>query len=89
MSQREYYQLFAFFNNVDEPTLELATPEQKRLRTDLQGRITALEKRLTALDPVTPQQLEKWEGALTPEARGCPAGADPDHSGHRSQRPQC
>ena len=26
ISQREYYQLFAFFNNVDEPDLEIATP---------------------------------------------------------------
>ena len=24
MSQREYYQLFAFFNTVDEPVLEVA-----------------------------------------------------------------
>ena len=26
ISQREYYRLFAFFNNVDEPDLEIATP---------------------------------------------------------------
>ena len=28
ISQREYYQLFAFFNNVDEPDLEIATPAE-------------------------------------------------------------
>ena len=28
LAQREYYQLFAFFNNVDEPELEIATPEE-------------------------------------------------------------
>ena len=27
ISQREYYRLFAFFNNVDEPTLTVSTPE--------------------------------------------------------------
>ena len=28
ISQREYYRLFAFFNNVDEPELEIATPAE-------------------------------------------------------------
>jgi mono/diheme cytochrome c family protein len=69
LSQREYYQLFAFLNSVDEPTLDLATAEQQRERTNLQGRISALEKRLKSLDPVTQEQLEKWEGSLSPEAR--------------------
>jgi mono/diheme cytochrome c family protein len=69
VSQREYYQLFAFLNSVDEPKLELATPEQQRLRTTLLGRIASLEKRLKALDPITTQILEKWEGGLSPEAR--------------------
>src|SRR3712207_8614866 len=32
ISQKEYYQLFAFLNNADEPTLTLATPEQERDR---------------------------------------------------------
>ncbi len=35
ISQREYYQFFAFFNNVDEPTLELGTPEQRQKRKAL------------------------------------------------------
>ena len=32
ISQREYYQLFAFFNNVDEPDLELASPREIEAR---------------------------------------------------------
>jgi hypothetical protein len=28
IAQREYYQFFAFFNNVDEPELPVATPER-------------------------------------------------------------
>src|SRR4029077_20283431 len=28
ISQREYYQLFAFLNNADEPRLDVPTPEQ-------------------------------------------------------------
>jgi mono/diheme cytochrome c family protein len=69
LSQREYYQLFAFFNSVDEPTLELPTPEQKRKRADVQARIAELEKRLKALDATTPEKLAAWEGSLTPEAK--------------------
>jgi Protein of unknown function (DUF1553)/Protein of unknown function (DUF1549)/Planctomycete cytochrome C len=65
ISQREYYQLFAFFNSVDEPTLELPTPEQSKKRDALQARITALEKQLAALDAVTPEKVEAWEGKLT------------------------
>ena len=38
ISQREYYELFAFFNSVDEPKLELPTPEQTAKRTEVQAR---------------------------------------------------
>jgi mono/diheme cytochrome c family protein len=69
ISQREYYQLFAFLNNQDEPTLELATPEQLKQRKETQDRIAALEKRLKALDATTAEALAKWEGNLTPEAK--------------------
>ena len=57
ISQREYYQFFAFFNSVDEPTLELPTPEQAKKRAEVQAQIAALEKQLKALDAVTPEQL--------------------------------
>jgi mono/diheme cytochrome c family protein len=67
--QKEYYQFFAFFNSVDEPVLELGTPEQLKQRRELQGRIAALEKRLKTLDTVTPEELAKWEGSLSPEAK--------------------
>jgi mono/diheme cytochrome c family protein len=67
ISQREYYQLFAFFNSVDEPMLELPTPEQSKKRAAVQGRIAALEQRLAALDAVTPEKVEAWEGKLTTE----------------------
>ena len=45
LSQREYYQLFAFFNSCDEPTLELPTPEQLQQTPGGPRRsIAALEK---------------------------------------------
>jgi mono/diheme cytochrome c family protein len=69
LSQREYYQLFAFFNNSDDPTLELGDPAQKRKRLQLTKEISAVEKRLHTLDRYTPEKLERWEGSLSPESR--------------------
>jgi mono/diheme cytochrome c family protein len=69
VSQREYYQLFAFFNNCDEPTLELPTPEQVRQRTEVRAKIDALEKKLRAFDPATPDHVAEWEAKLTTEAK--------------------
>jgi hypothetical protein len=69
LSQREYYQLFAFFNNSDDPTVELGTPEQIKKRARLRAEITKVEKRLHTLDHATAAKLEKWEGSLSPESR--------------------
>ena len=38
ISQREYYRLFAFFNNVDEPDLEIATPAELARRQQVRDR---------------------------------------------------
>ena len=69
ISQREYYQLFAFFNNQDEPTLELATPAQAQQRLRIQSAIAALEKERQGFDAYSPAREEQWEKRLTPEAR--------------------
>jgi mono/diheme cytochrome c family protein len=69
IKQREYYQLFAFFNSVDEPTLELASAEQVKKRNDLQGRIRELSTRLKPLDTATPERFAMWEGSLSAEER--------------------
>jgi mono/diheme cytochrome c family protein len=69
VSQREFYQLFAFFNNCDEPTLELPTPEQVIQRNEVRAKIEALEKKLRDYDPWTPERTAQWEGKLTTEAK--------------------
>jgi hypothetical protein len=69
LTQREYYQLLAFFNSCDEPTLELPTPEQVRKRQEVRTRIAELEKRLKTLDTATPERVAMWEGSLTPRSR--------------------
>lgn len=65
ISQREYYQLFAFFNNADEPTLELPTPEQARQRADVRSRLAGLEKQRKSIDFTSPQGEDAWEKSLT------------------------
>jgi mono/diheme cytochrome c family protein len=69
LSQREYYRLFAFFNNSDDPTIDLGTEEQIRKRNRVRAEIARIEKRLKTLDRATPEAVEKWEGSLTPESR--------------------
>jgi mono/diheme cytochrome c family protein len=69
LAQREYYQLLAFFNNSDDPTLELGTPEEVRKRSRLRAEIAKVEKRLHTLDRTTPEKIEKWEGGLSPASR--------------------
>jgi mono/diheme cytochrome c family protein len=69
LTQREYYQLFAFFNSCEEPTLELPTLEQLRKRQEVRTRIAELEKQLKTLDTATPERVAMWEGSLTPQSR--------------------
>ena len=60
-TQKDFYSLFAFFQNIDEsgqtsyftdampvPTLLLSTPEQDKKLAELQAKITAKEKEITA-----------------------------------------
>src|SRR5262249_1281134 len=77
ISQREFYQLFAFFNNIDElsadkgeegrktahkPTLEFGTPEDYVRRDAIRSQVVALEKELD-------EYAIQWEKSLSPEAR--------------------
>jgi hypothetical protein len=69
ISQREYYQLFAFFNNADEPTLELPTPEQQRRRNQIRNRIEELKQSVRAIDNTSDAKRLEWERSLTATAR--------------------
>ncbi len=67
ISQREYYQLYAFFNNVDEPDLEIATPTEFARRREVRKEIDqlhrALARRYTDLD----ERERRWEKTLNLE----------------------
>jgi mono/diheme cytochrome c family protein len=46
ISQKEYYQLFAFLNNQKEPVLNLATPELSAKRTAIRAQLAKSEEEL-------------------------------------------
>lgn len=73
ISQKEYYQFFAFFNNIDEsglyayhnsltptPTLLLADEEQKSKLAEFDERITEAEQSLEQLGIGRQQAFEDW-----------------------------
>jgi hypothetical protein len=68
-TQQEYYQLFAFLNNQDEPLLELASPEQLRQRDEVRKEVAALEKQRKIFDTYTAAKEDRWEKRLSPEER--------------------
>src|SRR5262249_2965595 len=76
LTQKEYYQLFAFFHNVPEngldgrngnaaPVLRLTTPEQQRRLDRLAARIKELEGRLAPVDAAQ----AVWERTAAVEPR--------------------
>ena len=69
ITQREYYQFFAFLNNSDEPNFEILSPADEARRTQIRASLAAVEKQLKTLDPTNPDAIEKWERALTDESR--------------------
>src|SRR6266576_2423010 len=57
ISQREYYQLFAFLNNQDEPNLDVGTPEEFARREAYRARTKAIEDELKQYaDSIAPKQ---------------------------------
>ena len=69
ISQREYYQLFAFFNSADEPTLELPTSQQQGRRNQIRARIEELIQSVRAVDNTSNAKRLEWERSLTATAR--------------------
>jgi hypothetical protein len=65
IAQREFYELFAFFNNADEPTIEIAEPELLARRDKLRTQLAAFHKRLAGEHPEVPDKQRAWEKTLT------------------------
>ncbi|MBI2807608.1 MAG: PSD1 domain-containing protein [Planctomycetes bacterium] len=69
ISHKEYYQLYAFLNSMDEPKLSMPTPAQaermKRLQADL-----AKAKKESTPKKVTPEQVDRLLADLEKETNG-------------------
>jgi mono/diheme cytochrome c family protein len=66
VSQREYYRLFAFFNNnpLNEPVIEFATPDELARRDAVRAEIAAWHDRLKQERPEVLGQEREWEKSL-------------------------
>lgn len=69
ISQREYFELFAFFNNQDEPNLDVASPEEFAKREAYREKTRSIEKELEAYGASIAPKQAAWEASLTPEQR--------------------
>jgi hypothetical protein len=64
IEQKEYYQLFAFFNNQDEPTLKIL--DQNLDVRELTQEFKQLETRIKTFIQDHASELDAWEAGLTP-----------------------
>jgi len=69
VSQREYYQLFAFFNNSDEPDLPLATPEDLARRDEIEASVNRHIEKVRLTDTALIEAQRAWEAGLDMAAR--------------------
>ncbi|HEX6985573.1 MAG TPA: DUF1549 and DUF1553 domain-containing protein, partial [Planctomycetaceae bacterium] len=68
ISQKEYYQLYAFFNSAEEATLPLPTPEQERRLAELRERVRRIKEESVAAADSTADEVERLV-AVVDEAR--------------------
>ncbi len=63
-SQKEYYRLFAFLNNDDEPQMEVPSKYDQPERAAIQHKIAAMEDDLLAQFPDIPKKMAAWEDEM-------------------------
>jgi hypothetical protein len=61
ISQKEYYQFYAFLNQDDEPRIEVPNAEQATKRADLLSRIRAAQDRILTNTPGVAAGMAAWE----------------------------
>ncbi len=75
LPQRDFFRLFAFFNNTDDadrtdesPTLPLWSDSQKRQKASWESEVASLEKTLRTPTPRTLAGMSRWERSLASRA---------------------
>ncbi|MGH8631133.1 MAG: DUF1553 domain-containing protein, partial [Burkholderiales bacterium] len=73
ISQREFYQLFSFFNNQDEPTLKVVRAGEvdryRQIQADFEVERLKLQADLARYEKEMLGRIAQWEAALTAEER--------------------
>ncbi|MDQ2899654.1 MAG: DUF1553 domain-containing protein [Acidobacteriota bacterium] len=75
ITQKDFYRLFAYFNNVpekglvynwgnDEPLIKAPTPEQRRELAGWDEKVSAAERRYAKLGQAIDQAQRAWEGGI-------------------------
>jgi mono/diheme cytochrome c family protein len=64
ISQEDYYRLFAFFNNCDEPQVPVASPDQVAKRDEVEAKIRAYLEGLWDKEPSLRDRQRAWEQGL-------------------------
>ncbi len=85
ITQKDFYRLYAFFNNVPEngldgskgnaqPVLEMPNAEQAATLAKLKAEVRAAEEKQKAVEDSLAAEQAKWESELPPEAGSEPSG---------------
>lgn len=69
ITQKEYYQLYAFFNSTEEPKVTMPTPEQEKRLKELNAELAKVKKE-PAPKKVSPKEVEKLLADLEKETNG-------------------
>ncbi|MBI4661930.1 MAG: DUF1553 domain-containing protein [Verrucomicrobia bacterium] len=67
-TMKDYYQFFAFFNTVDEPQLDVPSPEQAAGREKNKSELARLEKIMKTQTPELDASQAAWEYKMADEA---------------------
>lgn len=79
ITQKEYYQLFSYFNNIGEPgrylkygnsppMVQAPTPNQDAKLHELRAALNSAEKTFKAMEPAITAAQGKWERTVSPDA---------------------
>ena len=61
ISHEEYYRLFAFLNNDDEPTRVVYTPDEQRTIADVRRQVREVEDGIRHSNPDWRERMDRWE----------------------------